>query len=368
MAEKLRYALVGVGANVYNMHEKGLGMDGTQVAAVCDLRIDPAQTVAEQWECPYFLDYHQMVDEIKPDVVVVMVPHTLHKDFAVYALRAGAHVLCEKPMGLEVAEADEMIAVAAETGKTLAINFQHRLRPEVIAARKIIEDGQLGNIQHVDFKVALTRTYKYYAEAGWRGSWNGEGGAVLMNQAPHEIDLVCYLAGMPTEVYAWTPTIAHQITPEDTVQAMMKWGNGAMGSFHASTAEAGPRSRFEIIGTGGYLQIQPGSLKFFRFETDVIEFLKTSDEAFAAPKAIEQEVELGDTKGTHVDVHRNFRDALLNNTAPVAPAASGIIGLELANGMNYSNYGGQSVKFPLDRVKYSALLADLQAKEAAQMA
>lgn len=368
MTEKLRYALVGVGANVYHMHEPGLGLEGTQIAAVCDLRIDPAQAVAEQWECPYFLDYHQMVDEIKPDAVVIMVPHTLHKDFAIYAMRAGAHVLCEKPMGLEIKEADEMNAVAAETGRILAVNFQQRTRPEIVAAHQLIQAGRLGTIQHVDVKITWTRTYKYYREAGWRGSWNGEGGALLMNQAPHDLDLICYLAGMPSEVYAWTPTIAHQITPEDTVQAMMKWDNGALGSLHASTAEAGQKSRFEIIGTGGYLRILPGTLEFRRFETDIIEFLKTSDKAFAEPAMVEETVELGETTGKHLDIHRDFRDAILNRQAPVAPGTTGSYGLELANGMNYSNYTGQSVKFPLDREAYAALLADLKAKEANQLA
>lgn len=365
MTEQLRYALVGVGANVYNMHEPGLEQAGVNVAAVCDIRIDPAQSVAEKWECPYFLDYYEMVDAIKPDVVVVMVPHSLHKEFAIYAMRAGADVLVEKPMGLEVAEAAEMNAVAEETGKLLAVNFQQRTRPEIKAAYELIQSGQLGTIQHVDVKITWTRTYKYYREAGWRGSWNGEGGALLMNQAPHDLDLICHLAGMPAEVYAWTPTIAHDITPEDTVQAMMRWENGAIGSLHASTAEAGQKSRFEIIGTGGYLRIDPGEVTFLRFEKDIIDFLKTSDEAFAAPGMERVDVPLGDSTGSHVDIHRNFRDAVARGEAVVAPGVTGIYGLELANGMTYSNYTGQLVRFPLDRAAYGALLADLKAKESA---
>ena len=365
MAGKVRYALVGVGANVYHMHEPGLELDCNEIAAVCDIREEPAKAVAEKWDCPYYLDYFKMVDEVKPDAVVVMVPHSLHCEFSVYAMQAGAHVLCEKPMGLQVSEADRMNEVAAETGKILAVNFQQRTRPEVAAAYKLIQEGRLGKIQHVDVKITWTRTYKYYKEAGWRGSWKGEGGALLMNQAPHDLDMICYLAGMPSEVYAWTPTIAHQITPEDTAQAMLKWDNGAIGSFHASTAEAGQPQRFEIIGTGGHLQINRGAVRFASFDTDVIEFLKTSDKAFASPEMQEEEIPLGDSKGTHADIHANFCDVILNGAALVADGPSSGRGLELANAMNFSNHTGQAVKFPLDRKQYGDLLAELQAKESA---
>lgn len=212
----LRYALIGVGANVYGMHYPGLKLDTAEIAAVCDIDVDAAQRVSEEWECPWYADYREMIDKEKPDVVVVMVPHTLHAEMSIYAMRAGAHVLCEKPMAIHVQEADEMIRVAEETGKVLAINFQQRLRPEVLAAHKLIQEGRLGQIQHVDIKITWTRTAKYYSMSTWRGTWDGEGGGLLMNQAPHDLDMLCYLAGMPSQVYAWTPTIAHSIETEVT--------------------------------------------------------------------------------------------------------------------------------------------------------
>ena len=365
MADKVRYALVGVGANVYHMHIPGCELDCNEVVAVCDIREEPATQEAARWDCPYYLDYKTMIDEVKPDAVIVMVPHYLHKEVSVYALRAGAHVLCEKPMGLSVAEADEMNAVARETGKVLAINFQQRLRPEIIAAKELIEEGRLGTIQHVDIKITWTRTYRYYRESGWRGRWKTEAGALLMNQAPHDLDLLCHLVGPPSQVYAWTPTIAHQIAPEDTAQAMLRWENGAIGSFHASTAEAGQPQRFEIIGTGGHLQVNKGELRFASFDTDVVEFLKNSDEAFASPNLHEEAIPLEDTtEGNHRSVHQNFCDAILHGKSISADGLTGICGLELANAMIYSNYTGKAVDFPLDRQQYADLLADLQAKEA----
>ena len=365
MAEKVRYLLVGVGANVYHMHEPAFELDFNEVVAVCDINETAAKAEGEKWGCPHFLDFEEMVANVEADALIVMVPHFAHAEMTIHGLRNGLHVLCEKPMGLQVREADEMNAVAAETGKILAINFQQRLRPEVVAAHKLIQSGRLGHIQHVDVKITWTRTYKYYEVAGWRGRWDTEAGALLMNQAPHDLDMICYLAGQPKKVHAWTPTIAHKITPEDTAQAMLQWENGALGSIHASTAEAGQPQRFEIIGTGGHLQINKGGLVFNSFDMDVVEFLKTSEKAFGAPNLLEEPIELGNETGRHEDIHRNFCDAILNGTPVVAPGTNAIHGLELANAMIYSNYTGETVEFPLDRQKYADLLEDLRAKEKA---
>jgi predicted dehydrogenase len=365
---KIRYVLVGVGSNVYNMHKAGLELDCNEVVAVCDLNEEAAKREAERWGCPYYLDFETMIAEMKgkADALVVMVPHIMHAPMSIHAMRSGLHVLCEKPMAIHVAEAEEMIAVAKETGKTLAVNFQQRLRPEIVAAKELIDEGRLGKIQHVDIKITWPRTYKYYLEAGWRGTWAGEGGALLMNQAPHDLDLICYLAGMPKRLYAWTSTQIHPITPEDTAQAMLEWENGAVGSFHASTAEAGQPQRFEIIGTGGHLQVNKGSLRFASFDKDVFEFMKTSDKAFSEPNLTEEPIPLDEQYGgSHRDVHKAFYEAVMLGKPINAPAETGIQGLELANAMNYSSHIGQAVDLPLDRAKYAALLADLRAQEAA---
>jgi predicted dehydrogenase len=308
-----------------------------------------------------------MIDTVKPDVVVVMTPHPLHAEMAIYALRAGCHVLCEKPIALHVQQADAMIAAAEETGNILAINFQQRLRPEIVAARTFLQSGGLGKIQHVDMKIAWTRTARYYGASSWKGRWNGEGGALLMNQCPHDLDLICDLIGMPSKVYAWTPTNVHKISAEDTAQAMLMWESGAIGSFHGSTAEAGMPQRFEIIGTRGVLQINKGEdLILRRFDSDVEEFIATSVEMFAAP-GIEEVIleQRSDLKGEHPDIYANFCSAILNGTPVAADPRTAIRGLELANAMIYSHYSGAAVELPLDRQKYADLLADLQAKEAA---
>ena len=365
---KLRFALIGVGSNVYGMHKYAHDLEPVEIAAVCDIREEPAQEIAAVYDCPYYLDYRKMIDETKPDVVVVMAPHSLHKEMTVYGLQAGAHVLCEKPMALDVQDADAMITAARETGKLLAINFQHRLRGDIIAAREIIQNGELGRIQHVDMKNTWLRTNIYYKSSDWKGRWNGEGGALLMNQSPHDLDLICFLMGMPSSVYAWTPTVLHSINAEDTAQAMLRWENGAMGTFHSSTAETGQDQRFEIIGTKGHLSIKQGGQPVLRrFGTDVAEFIQTSDQAFGSPVIEETIVETSDSQGNHRAVYENFCNAILNGGPISADGPTSIRGLELANAMIYSSHTGAPVEFPLNREKYADLLAELQAKEAANV-
>jgi predicted dehydrogenase len=360
--KKLRFALIGAGAGVYAMHQDALELDTIEICAVCDVNEASVQKIATERECPYYTDFRRLIDENKPDAVVIMTPHTVHKDMAIYAMSAGAHVLCEKPMAIHVQDADEMNATAEETGRILAVNFQQRLRPEVAAAYSLIQEGRIGRIQHIDAKIMWTRTALYYKMSTWRGTWNGEGGGLLMNQASHDLDLVCYLGGMPSRVYAWALTIAHRISTEDTVQAMLQWPGGALGSFHASTGEAGNVERIEIIGTKGILRIGKGSLYFGRFDTDLEIFIETSDQAFAAPGIVEEVVELPTTTGSHRDIYEDFCDAITNNRPPVAEGKTAVRGLELANAMIYSHYTNQAVGLPLDRQKYADLLTDLQSR------
>ena len=363
MTRKVQYALIGAGAAVRRMHDIGIEKSDNEVIAVCDVLEDRARKAGAHFNCPWYTDYRQLLDEVRPEAVVIIAQHKFHADIAIAALRAGAHVLCEKPMGLHTAEADAMNEAAAEAGRLLAINYQQRTRPELVAAKRIIESGQLGQIQHVDVKTTWTRAAAYYKANDWRGSWNGEGGALLMNQTPHDLDLICWLVGMPARVHAWAPTIFHDITPADTVQAMMQWPGGAMGSFHASTAEGGKINRFEIIGTGGVIEINKGELRFARFDQDLYDFLPASPEAFSHPGIEEVETELGPETGSHVDTHRNFCNAILHGEALVADGLTAIRGLELANGMIASHYSGQTIDFPLDRDDYFLLLRRLQREE-----
>jgi predicted dehydrogenase len=213
--------------------------------------------------------------------------------------------------------------------------------------------------------VPWPRSYRYYSLATWRATWWGEGGGVLLNQAPHDLDLICHLAGMPRRVISWNRTRLHQIEVEDSVSAMMEWDNGASGYLRVSTAESGPKKDLEIVGTKGTIQISAGKLDFWEFEDDVYHYLRTTDEIYRGPDQKAVQLELHENPedhitGDHPAVYHNLHQAILNGSPISATGEEGRMSLELANAMIYSSYTNQAVELPLDRERYSGLLKELQ--------
>src|SRR5262249_46707221 len=198
-------------------------------------------------------------------------------------LQAGLHVLTEKPIAVEIAEADRMAEAAEQAGRTLAVAFQHRTRHEIQQARTLIQDGVIGEIQRADLLATWPRRYGYFKTAPWRGSWRGEGGGILINQGQHDLDLLCYLAGQPSRVIGWRRTQLHQIETEDTISAMVGWPSGATCFIHISTAEVDEAQRIEITGTGGRLRITKGQLELIRNEQDFREYISSEGNPYAWP-------------------------------------------------------------------------------------
>lgn len=357
----LRHAVVGAGAGIFGAHLRGLQLETAELVAVSDIDAENGARRAAELGCAFFHDHNTMLAQTQPDIVVILTPHPFHASIAIDCLDHGCHVLVEKPMAVQVTEADAMIAAAARAQRLLAVNFQQRFRPEVRAAKRLIQRGELGEIQHVQMVETWTRTATYYRRAGWRGTWNGEGGGVLLNQAPHNLDLICHLAGMPSRVAAWMRTQMHQIETEDTAHAMLEWPNGAWGTLHVSTAEAGQPQRTEIVGTNGYMSITPNGLTFRRFESNLVDFVMNSPEPFASPGLSEVEVEMPTGVGDHLWIYRNLHAAILNGEDLIADGSEGRMSLELANAITYSSSVRSDVRLPLDRAKYATLLADYQA-------
>ena len=356
----LREAVVGVGALVFKMHEPAFALPSVQVVGACDINPATGEPRAQALGCPFYTDYRQMLAEAHPDVTVVMTPHYIHAQIAIDALRAGSHVLTEKPMALQVAEADAMIKAAAENNRLLAVNFQHRQRPEVIAAKRLITEGRVGKLQRIKLITPWPRSEKYYGMATWRATWWGEGGGVLMNQAPHDLDLICHLmGGAPDRVLGSTRTNLHHIQVEDTASAIMEWDNGATGYLYVSTTEAGPKDEIEIVGTRGILRVGEGKLTFLEYAGDVHEWLLNGDEMWRGPALNPVSVELPATRGDHVHVHQDLHAAIREGRQPRANGAEGRMSLELANAINYSSRLAAPVSLPVDRDAYAALLTRL---------
>ena len=196
----LRVVVAGAAANIFPAHRRGLEAIEAQVIGVQDVNAAAAATVAGELGCPVLPTITDLL-ELPADLAIILAPHPFHADIAVAALRAGRHVLTEKPMAVEVGEADRMLMEAERASRLLMVAFQQRTRSEVREARRLIQSGFLGRIQRADVLASWPRRRSYFDVSPWRGTWRGEGGGILINQGQHDIDLLCHLAGPPMRVF-----------------------------------------------------------------------------------------------------------------------------------------------------------------------
>lgn len=360
--KRLRHVVIGVGAGIFKSHLPALTtLPAVDLVAVSDINAATGKQRADELQCSFYTDYRQMLAETQPDVAVILTPPFLHAQVAIDCLQAGCHVLTEKPMALQVAEADAMVETAQRSKRLLAVMLQHRFRPEVIAARKLLHEGVIGTVQRVELTAVWTRPTSYYKMAAWRATWAGEGGGVLTNQASHNLDVLCHLVGSPVRVFAWTRRLLHKhIETEDTVQAMAEWSNGAMGSIHISTAEADDDERLKIVGTRGILEIGRGTLQAQTLDVDITEYATQSTDPYAKPERHPYAVTLEPGSADFTDVYRSLHNAILHGSPLSSDGVDARMELELANAIIYSSYKQCEVSLPLDRQGYANLLKELQ--------
>ncbi len=363
-AEPLRYAIVGGAAVIADEHIQALAaLPSARLAAIADVNVEKGAERAQELGCTFYADYRELLTQERPDVVAVCTPHPVHAEIAIAALEAGSHVLCEKPLASLPSDADAMIAAAKRTGKLLAINFQQRFRPEVEYARALIAGGELGELVRSLCVAPWLRTHAYFKTASWRGTWAGEGGGVLLNQAPHTIDLFIHLAGMPSRVWGITRTVRQPIATEDVASVLVEYDNGAQGYFVASTIEAGPLGRIELVFENGILVLAKGNIQRYAFSPGLTEHIHTSPRPFAAPEVTELPVELPSGRASHVEVYADFDRAVREGSEPRAPAREALWSLEFSSAAILSSYTGQSVSLPIDRAAYNTLIARLIEEE-----
>jgi len=355
---RIRALVAGAGANIFAAHRRGLTAVGADVVGVYDTDEAKARRVGDELGCRVYRDAAALLAE-PADLAVILTPHPFHAQLAIASLQAGKHVLVEKPMAVQVSEADAMIEEADRQGLLLAVAFQQRTRREVAEARRLIQRGSLGELRRADVLATWPRRSAYFRTAPWRGTWRGEGGGVLINQGQHDLDLVCHLAGRPARVIGWTASRMHPVETEDTVQAMLEWPGGAMGSVHISTAEFDEPQRIELTGTLGRLRLVPGRLEFLQSAGDFNEYASSAGDPFAPPADGELQIIEGGG-GDHVDLYMDLVAAIHAGRPPIAPGSQAIVPLELANAIIYSSHTGEQVGLPLDRAAYSELLRTLQ--------
>jgi predicted dehydrogenase len=358
----LRYGVIGAGV-VAPLHVQAIAaLDDAELVGIAAHDRELAVARAQEAGCPWFVDHRQLL-ALEPDVVVVCTPHPSHPPLAIDALGSGAHVLVEKPLAVEAREADTMIDAADRAGRLLGVCFQQRFRPVIVAAHALVASGRLGELIRVSIVDPLYRPNSYYGTADWRGTWVGEGGGVLMNQAPHTLDLLCHLAGPPATVWGLSRRRSQPMEAEDTATALVEYRNGAVGTIAVSTVEPGVQ-RIELVGDRGRIEITGEALTVERFEPPLSEHLPTAADMFEQPALVSEDVTLPAGAGDHFDVHRDFAAAIRGRTEPRVPARDARWSLELANAIVLSTHTGQAVPLPVDRAAYAALLADLRSGRA----
>jgi UDP-N-acetyl-2-amino-2-deoxyglucuronate dehydrogenase len=354
----LRYGVIGAGV-VAPLHLEAIAaVDDAHLVGISALDREAATAVAQGAGTEAFADHRELL-ALRPDVVVICTPHPSHPALTAEALEAGAHVLVEKPLAPEVREADAMIEAADRVGRLLGVCFQQRFRPVIAATRELVVSGRLGELVRVSVVEPWYRPQSYYATAGWRGTWEGEGGGVLMNQAPHTLDLLCHLAGPPATAWGVSRRRSQPMEAEDTATALLEFGNGGLGTLAVSTTEPGLQ-RIELVGDRGRIEIIGETLAFQRFEPPLSEHRATATGMFDQPEIVSESIELPPGRGDHRDVHQDFAAAIRTGGAPRVPARDGLWSLELANAIVLSTHSGRAVPLPVDRDAYAALLADLR--------
>jgi predicted dehydrogenase len=354
----LRYGVIGAGVIAPTHLEAIAALDQIEIVGIAALHRAAAEALARDHRCRAFATADELFAE-GLDVAVICTPHPSHAELTIRALESGAHVVCEKPLAPEVREADAMIAASDRTGRLLGVCFQQRFRPAIAAARRLLDEGRLGTLMRSSIVDPLYRPNAYYHSADWRGTWKGEGGGVLINQAPHTLDLLCHLAGPPATVRGIAQRRAQPMEAEDTATALLTYADGATGTVAVSTLEPGLQ-RIELVGDKGRIEIVGEAIVFERFEPPVSEHLGSATEMFAAPARVAEPVELPSGHGDHRDLHEDFAAAVREGREPGVPAREALCSLEVANAIILSTYANRAVELPVDRNEYAALLARLR--------
>jgi predicted dehydrogenase len=309
-----------------------------------------------------FTDGEKLIRSGLVDAVIIATPHYQHTTLGIAALKQGLHVMVEKPISAHKADAERLIATHKQHPKQVfAGMFQLRAEPRYLKIQKLIQTGELGEIVRMSWIMTdWFRTEAYYASGGWRATWKGEGGGVLLNQCLHNLDAMQWLLGMPARVRGFCQLGRfHQIEVEDNVSAYLEYRNGATGTFVSSTGEAPGTNRFEIVGTRGKVVLERDRISFTRNEADMIQFSRTAKLGFAKPEVWNVEIPFENAPNAHATLMQNFVNAILDGEPLIAPGEEGIHSVELANVILYSSLIGQPVELPMDSVAYEQQLNQL---------
>ena len=376
--DKVRFGIIGIG-KMGSLHclrfTHGLIKNGV-LTAVCDISPERkawAEKHLASKGVEFFDDYKSLIDSGKADAVLVATPHYDHPVIATYALSKGLHTLIEKPAGVytkAIRELNEFAATKPEL--TFGIMYNQRTNKLYRFAKELVETGRLGEMKRINW--IITNWYRpqaYYDQGGWRGTWAGEGGGVLINQCPHQLDLFQWLGGMPSMIRGYAKVGMHRnINVENDVTAYMEYPNGATGVFITSTHDFPGTNRLEIDGDKGKIVIENNKLVFTELEVAESVFNATNKKfmpSIPSHKIVKKMSKAGElimnVFAQHTGIINNFTNHIVNGEPLIAPGEDGIRGLTISNAIHLSSWTGEAVTLPIDEDKFIAELEKRKAEE-----
>lgn len=362
--DKVRFGIIGLGGMGRSHADrfKAKEINNAELTAVADIDPDSLDWAKENLPntTKLFDSADKLYDSGEVDAVLISTPHYDHPPLAISGLEKGLHVLSEKPAGVYTKQVNEMNAAADKSEKVFGLMFNQRTKPVFKKMRDLVQGGELGEIIRVNIIVTdWFRSQNYYDNGGWRGTWEGEGGGVLLNQCPHNLDLWQWICGMPKRMMAFANFgRLHNIEVEDEVTAYVEYENGASGVFIASTGESPGTNRFEIAGDRGKLLLEGGKLTFHRTTESVSEYSKITKSGFKHPENWCCVIPASMDSNDHGDIINDFVNAIMTGSKLLAPGQESINSLQLSNAMLLSAWTNSWVALPVDEDKFYTLLKE----------
>ncbi|MBE5788796.1 MAG: Gfo/Idh/MocA family oxidoreductase [Clostridiales bacterium] len=362
--KQVRLGMIGVG-NIGTAHGAtilGGGCPEVVITAAADRRESRRAWIREHLpSAEIFSEGEDLIASGRCEAVMICVPHYQHPTLAVSALRHGLHTLVEKPAGVYTLQVREMNE-EADRHPELAFALMYNQRTNCVyrKLKEMIDGGELGTLKRVSWLITdWYRTQNYYDSGDWRATWAGEGGGVLLNQCPHQLDLLQWLCGLPVRVRAFCHEGKwHDIEVEDDVTAYLEFENGATGVFVTTTGDAPGTNRLEITGTRGKIVCEKDKLIFSRLKTDEREWCVTCKEGFKKPESETFEVETDGKNPQHAGVINAFAARILRGEPLTADGREGIRGLTLSNAMHLSSWLEKPVEIPFDEELFRSMLME----------
>ena len=358
--EKIKLGIIGIG-NMGSGHAgniKNGKCPEIELVAMADInpeRLNWAKEQSYAENITYFNTAEEMLDSGIINACIIAVPHYDHTKYAIECMKRGIHVMVEKPAGVYTKQVREMNAEAEKHPEVVfGMMFNQRTNCVYRKLRELVQSGDYGEIRRTNW--IITTWYRpqcYYDSGDWRATWSGEGGGVLLNQCPHQLDLWQWICGMPVKVEShlhfgkW-----HDIEVEDDVTTYVEYANGATGVFVTTTGDAHGTNRFEIQMDRAKFVIENDKLIMTEYEMTEQEFSKTNTSPFATVKSKTFEVETDGENPQHPGVLNAWANAILHGGKLIAEGKEGINGLTISNAMHLSAFLGKEVEIPFDEEVY----------------